>query len=81
MPRLQLHPCAKCGQTINDLINAHGREAGITAAFSIMADCLSCQRQIPDELRLQIKAGNYETREHDAPPPDTMVECGRFTFS
>lgn len=78
MPQLRLTPCDKCRQRINDLLGAHGREAIIQAAPSILAECPSCQKQIPDELRIALQLGNYEARDKMAPPPDTFVEKGRI---
>ena len=81
MPQLKLEPCAKCRQTINDLLGAHGRDAVIQAAPSILADCPACQKQIPPELRPAIQTGRYEARDKTAPAPETFVERGRFEFS
>lgn len=78
MPTLQLRPCDKCRQRINDLLGAHGREAIIQAAPSILADCPACQKQIPDQLRIALQTGRYEARDKNEAPPDTFVEKGRI---
>ena len=80
MPRLQLKPCDACRQKINDLMGAHGKEAIIQAAPSILADCPACQKQIPDELRAALQAGRYEAREKGTPAPETFVEKGRIVI-
>lgn len=80
MPRLRIEPCSKCGQTLNDLLGAHGQEAMTQAMPSIVADCPKCSHQLPDELRAAVQAGRYETRDKTAPAPDGFIERGRFTI-
>jgi hypothetical protein len=78
MPQLKITLCSKCNRTINDLWGAHGRESAMQAAPSILADCEVCKHQIPDDLRASIQAGQYETRDKSAPPPETFVETARI---
>ena len=78
MPKLLIRTCQRCTTTITDLMNIHGRDAAMQAMVSIVADCFECQTQLPPELRASVQAGQYETREKGAPPPDTFVEKRRI---
>lgn len=78
MPKVRIELCPSCTTKLADLRNAHGEKAMGEAAGAVVAACLKCCHQLPDELRYRLQTGNATTAIKQAPEP--MREAGRFVI-
>ena len=59
--RLRINLCPSCTNLLAGLQREHGNQAMSEASGAIIAKCPECSRQLPEELKQSLLAGEMST--------------------